>query len=76
MEKAALQEFSWLFPGLRKGSTNPACLSAEQLHVLLHPTKENEDESLRKSEEIVSKFAFLKFVWTCTTGYLILKRPF
>ena len=67
MEKTALHGFSWLFPGLRKGSTNPTCLSAEQLHVLLHPTKENEDESLRKSEEIVSKFALLKYFWTYTS---------
>ena len=48
-------KWTWLFPGLRKGSSSPGCLSAEQLHLLLHPTKQNEDESLRKSEEIVSE---------------------
>ena len=42
------------FSGVWKGPNKPGHLSAEQLHLLLHPTKEIEDETLQNSDEIVS----------------------
>ena len=42
------------FSDVWKGPNNG--MSAEQLHVLLHPTKEVEDETLQNSDEIVSYF--------------------
>ena len=44
--------YNWIiFSGFETGNRQ---LSASQLHLLLNPTEEGEDESLRNSEEIVS----------------------
>ena len=44
--------YNWIiFSGFETGNRQ---LSASQLHLLLNPTEEGEDESLRNSDEIVS----------------------
>ena len=49
--KCLIHTFVFILVGFTQGNRH---LSASQLHLLLHPTEETDDEQLRTSDQIVS----------------------